>query len=180
MAYLTEARLRSTYQRSINTSDAILSMNKSFSKLNITTMFLSHSHLDKDLVKGFIRELADLNIVVYVDWNDSNMPDRTSRETAEKIKNRIKQNQLFVVFATENALASRWVPWEIGIADQAKSLNQIFIMPITKNNNFNGNEYLQLYNRIELSNSGSYAVFKPNEINGFLLKSIISTGRLYG
>jgi len=180
MPYLTESRLRNSYQRSIRTTDSITSMHKSFSRLNQTTIFLSHSHLDKELIKGFIRELAELKIYVYVDWNDDNMPDRTNRKTAEIIKKRILQNQLFIVFATENALKSRWVPWEIGIADQAKDISQIFIMPIINYNIFNGNEYLQLYNRIIISDDGSLAAFKPNNTSGYSLQHIIHRGGLNG
>jgi hypothetical protein len=118
----------------------------------IKTIFLSHSHQDEVLVKGFITYLGILGIKIYVDWQDSDMPKATNRETAEKIKKQIVRNDFFLVLATKNALNSRWVPWEIGVADQIKTNHdKIGIIPVVDETGvFKGNEYLQLYKRITL------------------------------
>jgi len=89
---------------------------------------------------------------VYVDWQDSDMPKATNRETAEKIKKQIAKNEFFLVLATNNALSSRWVPWEIGVADQVKANHdKMGIIPVVDDSGqFKGNEYLQLYKRITL------------------------------
>jgi hypothetical protein len=114
------------------------------------TIFLSHSHLDRNLVEGLIGLLDSLGITIYVDWNDNNMPRITNRETAEKIKQKIRENTLFAILATPNALASKWVPWETGIGDQAKGQEAILLIPVADpNGQFPGSEYLQLYNRFE-------------------------------
>jgi len=178
MAYLTESMLLNSYRRS---AQSITSMHKSFSA-NIshdTTIFLSHSHLDKVLIIGFIQELKESGINVYVDWNDSEIPDRTNRTTAIRIKERIKQNDLFMIFATENALKSRWVPWEIGVADQAKPYDKIFVIPIMRDGTgYSGNEYLQLYNKIIISdNTNKLATFKPRQEKGILFESVIKKKR---
>jgi hypothetical protein len=95
------------------------------------SIFLSHSHKDKELVKGIINLLSYLGkFTIYVDWQDSSMPNTTNRQTAEKIKDTIKELDTFVVLATNNAVCSRWVPWEIGIADTVKSLKSILVIPI--------------------------------------------------
>jgi len=172
MAYLTESRLREAYRRS---SQSIESMHKSFSagRKPDATVFLSHSHLDRDLIIGFIQEMKEIGLYVYVDWNDGSMPDHTNRETADKIKKRIIKTDLFMVFATENAMKSRWVPWEIGVADQAKP-EKIFVIPVSKDGyGFSGNEYLQLYKRVEIAEGGSLAAFKPGLQRGRLLESVI-------
>jgi len=181
MAYLTESMLLNSYRRS---TQSITSMHKSFSA-NIppdATIFLSHSHLDKVLIIGFIQELEESGINVYVDWNDIEIPDRTNRTTAIRIKERIKQNDLFMIFATENALKSRWVPWEIGVADQAKPYNKIFVIPVIRDNiEYSGNEYLQLYNEISISDTNYFAAFNPKQTKGILLKSVIKKkGYIYG
>lgn len=120
------------------------------------TIFLSHSHKDKILAEGLIDYLATLGIKVYVDWNDSGMPRITDRTTANRIKEKIKENTFFLILASENAMTSRWVPWEIGVADQIKDANKMAIVPVVKNNDdeFKGNEYLQLYRRIILDEIG--------------------------
>jgi hypothetical protein len=181
MAYLTESRLLNAYGRS---TQSLFSIRKSFSanKLPDATIFLSHCHLDKELIIGFIQELKELGIFVYVDWNDGEMPDYTNRKTTLKIKERIKQNDLFMIFATENAMISRWVPWEIGVADQAKSYNKIFVIPIKRDGVwYSGNEYLQLYNNIILSDDNDLAAFKPRQEEGILFESVIKVkGYIYG
>ena len=37
--------------------------------------------------------------------------------TAEIIKERIKQSQFFVIYATEEILHSQWCAWEVGYAE---------------------------------------------------------------
>src|SRR5262245_6595223 len=76
------------------------------------TVFLSHSHKDKDLVLGLVCFLGKLGIRVYVDWNDSSMPRVTDRTTAEKLKDKIHDCDLVLVVASKNGVESRWVPWE--------------------------------------------------------------------
>jgi hypothetical protein len=125
------------------------------------TIFLSHSHKDKDLVEGLINYLASFGIKIYVDWNDTGMPRITNRDTAERIKEKIKENSFFLILATENAMSSRWVPWEIGVADQMKHEN-IAIIPVVRNSDseFKGNEYLQLYRCIKIESQDNVKIFE--------------------
>jgi len=115
------------------------------------TVFLSHSHKDKELVKGLIELLAEQGIYIYVDWNDSDMPRITSGETAKKIKERIKEMQLFFFLATKNGINSKWCPWELGVADSLKRWEDIVVIPVADPyRNFKGNEYLQIYKHLEV------------------------------
>ena len=115
------------------------------------TIFLSHSHKDKEIAVGFQNILAQCGINVYIDWQDSTLPDEPNRETAERIKEKIRNLGLFILLATNNALSSKWCPWEVGIADSIKGYESILIVPIVDaSNEFRGNEYLQLYKRIEM------------------------------
>ena len=95
------------------------------------------------------------------------MPPDTNKETANKIKSKIENNDHIVVLATNNAMNSRWVPWEIGIADIKKGTAGISILPIVGYyGKFEGNEYLQLYNRIVIADDGFLSVFEPNKFTG--------------
>jgi len=151
MAYLTESMLERYAQETSK---------KEYARVNLVskalsgekTIFLSHSHEDRIFVEGLINYLATFGIKIYVDWNDSGMPRITNRTTANRIKEKIKENNYFLILATANALASRWVPWEIGVADQMKTIERIAIVPVVKNidNEFKGNEYLALYRCIRL------------------------------
>lgn len=126
------------------------------------TIFLSHCHIDKELAEGFKSILASYNIYVYIDWEDSTLPSIPNRETANKIKQKIKELDLFILLATDNALSSKWCPWELGIADSLKGYESILIVPIVDDNGeFKGNEYLQLYKRIEISLDKNIFVLDP-------------------
>lgn len=153
MAYFTESMLQN-YAQDLQKSK--------YARINIATervsaqktIFLSHSHKDKTLVLGLINYLATLGISIYVDWNDTEMPRITNRTTANKIKEKIRENSFFLILATENSMISRWVPWEIGVADQMKIAERIAIVPVVRNGDqeFKGNEYLALYRCIKLEN----------------------------
>ena len=169
MAYITENQLREFAARPRYTAFANIKTASALAKL---TIFLSHSHKDKNLVEGLIAYFETLGIAIYVDWNDTQMPRITNRVTAEQIKKKIDDLNLFMVLATKNALVSKWVPWEVGVADQLKGEERVLIIPVADNSgNFDGSEYLQLYRRVEPAEAGGYGVFPPGQTRGVLLES---------
>lgn len=113
--------------------------------------FLSHSSQDKELLVGAIRVLEGAGATVYVDKKDPTLPPYTSKETASTLKTRIHQSRKFVLLASANSKESRWVPWELGIADQAKGLDRVAIFPAVERQAdaaWTKWEYLGLYDRI--------------------------------
>jgi hypothetical protein len=132
----------------------IVNESRLFSKpLSLTSIFLSHSHQDKDVVEQAKLFFENLGIQIYVDWADMTMPESTNSTTALKIKNQIASiNDKFVLLATNKAIESKWCNWEIGIADTFKfRIEKMAILPLTENSgSWIGNEYLMLYPRIEL------------------------------
>ena len=142
----------------------ILNTSRKFSKdTAITSVFLSHSHHDKDVVLQAKAFFENLGVSVYVDWADETMPENTSGVTAQKIKHQISGNDKFILLATNNAIASKWCNWEVGIGDIYKLWkNKIAILPLADNNKtWNGSEYLQIYPRVE-QYVNDYYVFYPN------------------
>lgn len=180
MAYFTESQLTNyaSQFRNSSTNFSNIIRAKEATAAAAATIFLSHSHKDRVKAEGLVFYLASLGIKVYVDWNDSDMPRITNRDTAEKIKDEIKSKALFMILATPNALQSRWVPWEIGIADQCKGDQRILLIPVADyTGRFDGNEYLQLYKRVEEAAAGGYGVFAPGQNSGTTLEQFI---RNYG
>ena len=61
------------------------------------TIFLSHSHKDRELIEPTLAfcEVTESNL--YVDWMDEGMPDVVFGETAKKLKERIQQQKKFLV-----------------------------------------------------------------------------------
>ncbi len=155
MRYFSEPRLQELGESPLVKN---LSSIKTASHEARVTIFLAHSHLDHKVVKGLIRYLDGLGISIYVDWNDSSMPAVTNRVTAAKLKQRIKACSLFMVLATRNALNSKWVPWEVGIADQIKGENAVSVIGVADpSGKFEGAEYLQLYQLVAFPDVGEHA-----------------------
>jgi len=136
------------------------------------TAFLSHSHKDSALAKGLQGFLQSKGWLVYIDWEDMSMPSKPNRETAQKIKDKIKRFDWFFYLATANSALSRWCPWEIGYADGVKDIDKIVIIPTRDNAGRNhGNEYLDLYRNVDVAQSGGYGLFYPNN-RGMLLENV--------
>ena len=141
--------------------------------LNLRTVFLCHSHHDAELSKGLISLFASQGWKVYVDWEDSAMPETPNRETAERIQQKIRQLDYFVFLATEHSVRSRWCPWEIGFADSEKENDSILIVPTSDDSGkWYGNEYLQLYRKIDLSDAGNLNVWNPGQEYGFSIRTL--------
>lgn len=171
MPYLSEGDLRKA-ARSGRLRESARRMIRKDASTAETTIFLCHSHKDHELAEGLINLLGGYGIDLYVDWKDTEMPDETSRKTADKIKQRIHSMDYFLVLATKNGMQSRWVPWEIGVADNIQSHDRIGIIPVYDQSGiFHGNEYLQLYKRIEISDKNRLAVFNPGQSEGSFVKS---------
>ena len=123
-----------------------------FSKTSAeTSVFLSHSHVDKTIVEQAVTFLRTLNAEAYVDWMDETMSERPDGVTGQKIKAKILANDKFILLATEAAVISKWCNWEVGIGDAYKLHNdKICLLPLADNRgHWTGNEYLQIYPRIE-------------------------------
>lgn len=171
MAFFTESRLIEYASSDLLNESArrFIATDKSAAKV---TIFLSHSHRDSELARGLKNHLASLGISVYIDIDSSDMTTSTSREIAERIKGKIHSLDYFLILATANAMQSRWVPWEIGVADGYKPNKDILVVPVEDNSGkFHGNEYLQLYKRVEIAGDGGTAVFDPNQTRGISAKA---------
>lgn len=149
--------------QALNASRHVALVNESTARAaGYKTIFLSHSHKDRDYALGLKAIIESQGGHLYIDWLDEEMPPITSRETADRIRGKIVQCYLFMFLATPNSMSSRWCPWEIGYADGKKKPDDIVIVP-TKDDagNFYGNEYLQLYRRLEPSSLGTLSNYVP-------------------
>jgi hypothetical protein len=133
-------------------------------------IFLSHSHHDAELVERVAELLGEYANSIYVDWKDDSMPKVTSPETARRIKGKIAETNKFILLATNNALSSKWVPWELGVADLSNTMKNVAILPITDPpHSWNGNEYIGIYSYITKADSqggairDKLAVFDPDD-----------------
>lgn len=122
--------------------------------------FLSHSSNDADLVVGAIRVLEGHGATVYIDKKDPTLPPYTNKDTARKLKDRIRGSKKFVLPASKNSKESRWVPWELGLADEQKGQARVAIFPAVdaqQDRSWTSWEYLGLYDRIVWGDLEGYA-----------------------
>lgn len=152
MALFTISAMRERAQREVQRSyklnaEGILS-DLPFNKFKTYDIFLSHSSLDAPLILGVKATLEDLGYSVYVDWVNDPQLDRSkvNRATAQLLRDRMSvSNSLFYV-TTDNAVSSKWMPWECGYFDGFKE--KVAILPVIEHsydNEFKGQEYLDLY-----------------------------------
>jgi hypothetical protein len=168
MGIITKARLTSLTETKLGYrtfSDRFTEAKNESQYTAATTVFLSHSHVDKEEVKKAVVFLRSVGVRLYIDWLDPSMPPFTSAETAKKIKKKIKECSKFILLATNSAIASKWCNWELGFGDAQKYIDKIGLFPLSENSGtWNGAEYLRIYPRIEESNYTSeyYKVIYPD------------------
>lgn len=141
--------------------------------LGIRTAFLCHSHRDRELAQGLVTTFAEKGCDVYVDWMDASMPEKPDLTTVVRIQQKIVECDLFLFLATQTSMASRWCPWELGYADGKKNYDRILIVPTRTGMTIQGNEYLDIYRRVEVSNTGTVASWRPGEsTRGVVLENL--------
>lgn len=131
------------------------------------SVFLSHSHADRDVIVPAVHYLATQGVSVYVDWRDPEMPAVTSPATARALQTRIRENRRFVLLATDRSLTSRWVPWELGYADAAKRPHDVAVLPVLERMGEAPAEYVGIYARIEITVEATYGtswVYAPGQV----------------
>jgi hypothetical protein len=125
------------------------SINEAKTASPLFDIFLCHSFLDKEVVGGFYIELTQLGYTVYVDWIVDPDLDRANvtKESANRVRNRLKGSKSLLLATSENAAVSKWMPWELGFADGRTG--NCAIVPVsptaTSSNSYKGAEYLSLY-----------------------------------
>lgn len=150
------------YSKTINES---LKEFKAESRHSKVTIFLSHKHDETEELDSAISFLKKFGVEVYVDWLDEEMPRTTSGITANRIKQKIKDNRKFIFLATEGAISSKWCNWELGHGDAQKYIEHIAVLPVKNNHtDYSGAEYLQIYPYIYESDSipNSFLIKYPN------------------
>lgn len=121
---------------------------ESYSESKTYDIFLSHSVRDAELILGMKGTFEDLGYSVYVDWIEDPQLDRTkvTPATAEKLRKRMESSRSLFYVTTQNAISSKWMPWECGFFDGKKE--KVAIVPVvaqSADNSYSGQEYLGLY-----------------------------------
>ncbi|WP_316227118.1 toll/interleukin-1 receptor domain-containing protein [Bradyrhizobium sp. SZCCHNS3052] len=149
---MVEYITRDTLRRNAGTlNEQVSIVRKAQARSPQGSTFLSHSTKDADILPGVIAILERHGAVVYVDKKDESLPPTTSRETATILKNRIRQSRKFLLLTTMNSKDSRWMPWELGLADGYKTPANTAIFPsvdTAADHRWAEREYLGIYDRV--------------------------------
>jgi len=175
MAYLSPTFLRRYDVTALSNSRYITEAKTAALK---ATVFLSHSSIDDEHVGRVVLFFREFEAVVYADNFDTTLPKPPNVATAEKLKDRIANTGRFVVLVSPNSRNSRWIPWEIGIADGNNGVAPIAILPITSEgaeDAWTVEEYFGLYPRIRRLNDDSWAVTDPRDGKYWALKDWLHT-----
>lgn len=151
MSLFYESEVRSRAQKSVGLyKSATTILNEHVQKQASVAqhdIFLSHAYDDRELMLGVALMIEDLGYSVYVDWRDDPSLDRknVSKQTAEKLRERIKGSRCLFFSTTEHATESKWMPWELGYKDGHNA--RAAILPVSRQTTsaFNGQQYLAVY-----------------------------------
>lgn len=150
VSYVTRDEFRS-FNDDLSADQRKLLLRAAAQRSPVNATFLSHSSKDKDILPGAIRILSNHGALVYIDELDPEMPSKTTRATAELLRTRIKQSKKFVLLASSNSKESKWVPWELGLADGYKTPDNVALFPAVDSRydtSWTSWEYMGLYKRI--------------------------------
>ena len=100
-------------------------------------IFLSHSHLDLDMVKVFAEELKLYGFKVFVAHSDI----RVSDEWLKVIEKELNSCKIFIAFLTANFKESNWCDQESGIA----YMNNMKIIPLNCDGKTNSYGFINKY-----------------------------------
>lgn len=114
-------------------------------------IFLSHSFLDKEVVKGVYAYLTALEYRVYVDWIIDPEFNRSEVDvaTVDQLRKRMRQSSSLIYAVSDQASTSKWMPWELGFMDGYTS-NRCAILPILdiSTQSYVGQEFIHVYPKV--------------------------------
>ncbi len=148
MAYVTLGQLRSIPIQ-LEKSAALLRE----ARANVLAeVFLSHSHLDDQDLARVVTLLEQSGVQVRLDQTETLLFGLSGTEAAPIIRDSIQSCPKLVVALTKHIVGSRWIPWEIGLADGLHGINNVALFPLLAPSVKDvpvEKEYLDLYPAIE-------------------------------
>lgn len=147
--YITRAALINI--GSSNLSENILKVKRAQNRNISGATFLSHSSKDDSVMPAVVLILEEHGASVYLDKKDESLQTKPPRDIAKTLRERIVLARKFIVFASDNIKDSKWVPWELGLADGYKAPSNVALFPAPEKANeakWTEQEYLGIYDRI--------------------------------
>jgi hypothetical protein len=110
---------------------------------------------------------------------DKSLPSYTNAKTAQKLKEKIKTSNKFILIATAKAINSKWCNWELGLGDAEKYIEDIALLPVIKSNqSYEGSEYSKIYPYIDYKNGKQKYTNSLTISKGYYVKTPLNNGNL--
>lgn len=122
-------------------------------------VFLCHSSKDiKEIlqIKAYLKKVYNQEAYVAEVDDPQLNPAKANKATAEVLKKRMENSSKLYFVLSKYSQRSTWMPWELGYFNGIKKDdNKIKVLPIVDNydseaNQFEGHEYLELYDKISI------------------------------
>jgi len=189
MAIMTFAKLADYARRSRSlpnenrSSRAFLKV-EAAKKDHDTKIFLSHSSKESDeAIEGTLSFFKiEFNAKVFVDRKDANLSGIPSTEAAPYLKENIIKIPKFVIMMSPDTYSSKWIPWELGLADGSKGYDKIALYFVNQDGTDNiasKQEYFGLYpqmwfGRMEGQVVDTWNVYDTRDKSSWYLKDWIA------
>jgi hypothetical protein len=142
-------------------SDENMRLSKSLSSKNL---FLSHSLADAKHARWALGILEQQGARVYLDIRDASLGTMSVTDIASRLRSVIRECKRLVTLVTENTQTSRWIPWEMGLADAVASEERVALFPLRSSSHADQlwarQEYFGLYARIEREYTNTESRYK--------------------
>src|SRR5262245_17563113 len=112
-------------------------------------VFISHSHRDEVRARALAAKLSQWQVSVYVDFQDTSLSQLPNLDLADRLVKKLRDCRLFIFAFSEQAVTSRWMPWELGLAHGV--IGRAVLWPFTKRalRAKQTQEYLHLYEALD-------------------------------
>lgn len=164
MSYLTESQVRRAARadrrvlaKAMDSGAALREAVETAPVSATFDVFLCHSIRDAELVQGAKTILEGEGLSVYVDWIVDPQMDRSAvtSDTAARLRTRLKHSRSLLYLFSQNSKRSRWMPWELGFFDgRDGAVGVLPVVPDAGGLDFGQEEYLGLYPKVELQDTG--------------------------
>lgn len=153
-----EARRRRTYNRE-DASGAVV---------------LTASQRDRHLLRPALHFLANQTMSLFVDVREGGIPDEGSSEYSSWLRESLGRDRKLVLVATQEGLASPWVPWQLGLAEGTLGVKNVAVLPVEEYGHFRGDPLLGLYPVIRCR-EGAWTLTGPESSDGPSLEDWLVT-----
>lgn len=156
---ILEARRRRTHQRSDANGRVILTA----------------AEQDRALQRPALHFLVSQAASLYVDVRESGDPDREPEGYDLWLRTCLAHGRSLVLVATQEGLASKWVPWQLGLAEGFLGRENVAVLPVDDYVPFRGSALVEIYPTIR-RREGAWVLVWPGGRPGPLLGDWLTQG----